>query len=145
MKSVILVILFMCLVSCGKNNPTVSGRDGTNGLNSSCTVITLAVGQPGAPNGGAVINCSDGSSSVVLNGTPGNSGTIVAPVQFCSGITTYPNTFNELGICVDNKVYGIYSLNGGFMTLLPPGAYSSNGVNSSCNFTIEANCIVVQN
>jgi hypothetical protein len=42
-------------------------------------------------------------------------------------------------------MYGVYSDNGGFLSELPPGEYSSDGINASCSFTIGANCSVTQN
>lgn len=61
-------------------------------------------------------------------------------VQFCPGITTYPSTFNEIGFCINNQLWAVYSANNGFLTLVPPGNYSSNAIGSSCNFTVNANC-----
>lgn len=170
MKSVytLLVVLYallilLALAGCGgmfqgpRGLPGVPGIGITGGTGpggvdgTGCTVATLAVGSPGAPNGGALVTCSDGSSSVVFNGSAGVNGTngqdavSITPVQFCSGFTqTYPNTFAESGICIGNVLYGVYSANGGFLAELPPGTYSSNGINSSCTFTIGADCVVSQ-
>ena len=129
------------------------GLNGSNGKN--CSVASLAVGSVFAANGGSLITCPDGSSSVVLNGKAGTngsvgatgqagvSGTIITPVKFCAGFTqNYPSTFAESGLCINNKIYGVYSAHDGFLAELPPGNYSSNGINSSCSFTIKANCVV---
>ena len=78
-------------------------------------------------------------------GDPGQPGTQITTIQFCKGITpTYPSTFPEIGICIDNQLYAVYSANGGFMVLVTPGTYSSNGINASCTFTVGPNCEVTQ-
>jgi len=78
-------------------------------------------------------------------GDPGQPGTQITTIQFCKGITpTYPSTFPEIGICLDNQLYAVYSANGGFMVLVTPGTYSSNGINASCTFTVGPNCEVTQ-
>jgi hypothetical protein len=75
-------------------------------------------------------------------GAPGINGTSVTVVKLCPGTTTYPSKFVEVAFCINNKLYGTYSANGGFSTELPPGTYGSNGINASCNFVIAANCVV---
>jgi hypothetical protein len=149
------------LVACTNGTSSVvlngaigaQGISGENGLNgSSCSVSMLAVGSVVAPNGGSLITCSDGTSNVVLNGAvgsqgiaglqgiPGTPGTVIEPIQFCQGFTqSYPSVFAENGLLINGIMYGIYSANGGFMAELPPGQYSSNGINASCTFTINAN------
>jgi hypothetical protein len=78
-------------------------------------------------------------------GLPGLNATPVTTVRFCpSNTAVYPTTFPEYGICLGGQLYGVYSANGGFLALLPPGAYSSDGINDSCTFTIKANCVVSQ-
>jgi hypothetical protein len=78
-----------------------------------------------------------------LNGNNGSPGTVVTPIQFCPNVTAgYPNNFPEYGLCVNNQMYGVYSTNGGFLALLPPGEYSSDGVNADCTFEIEVDCVV---
>lgn len=75
-------------------------------------------------------------------GIPGAYGTTVTPVQFCPGTTTYPTTFNEVGFCIGGSLYAVYSANDGFLTLIPPGTYSSNAIGSSCSFTVLPNCVI---
>lgn len=78
-------------------------------------------------------------------GLNGVNGTVVTPIQVCSGITpTYPSNFPEYVFCINNQMYGVYSANGGFMTLLTEGSYSSEGINASCTFTVGANCTLSQ-
>lgn len=138
------VIGFILLSGCGKQGaPGIPGNPGSPA--SPCSVTSIAIGQPEAPNGGSLISCPDGSSSLVLNGTNGMAGTTVTPIQFCPGVTTYPNEFNELGFCILGNIYAVYSIPGAFMTLIPPGEYSSTGVNSTCTFTVGINCSITQN
>lgn len=86
-----------------------------------------------------VCNGTSGTDGVNgTNGSNGLNGSSVTVVQFCQGTTTYPTAFLEVGLVIAGKMYGVYSINNGFLTYLPPGAYSSNAVGSSCNFTINA-------
>lgn len=91
-------------------------------------------GQQGI-QGVAGANGTNGSNGV--NGTNGANGTVIAPIKFCNNPPTYPSIFPEYGLCIDNVLYGVYSANGGFLAQLPNGSYSSNGINSSCSFTIN--------
>lgn len=67
----------------------------------------------------------------------------ITPVQFCPNTTTYPTTFSEVAFCIDNNLYAVYSENDGFLSLIPPGNYISNGINSTCTFHVLPNCIVL--
>jgi len=78
-------------------------------------------------------------------GPRGADGTQITIVQFCPGVTpTYPTTFPEVGLCIDNQLYAVYSANNGFLVLVTPGRYSSNAIGSSCSFTVLPNCVVNQ-
>lgn len=74
------------------------------------------------------------------SGRDGLNGTTITMVQLCPGTSHYPSVFIEVAFCVDNSLYATYSANGGFSTMLPPGAYSSNAIGSSCNFTVVSGC-----
>lgn len=120
-----------------QDEPTIGSRPATS---IECAMGGVVV----------LINGSPSPSSVICNGaagtpgTPGHDGVDLTPisfVQFCQGVQpSYPDSFAEIGICVNHNLYGVYSANGGFMVLLPPGAYSSNGINASCGFTVTADC-----
>ena len=153
---ILLFVFATFITGCGRGSPGPQGRPGPAGSpgpqgspGPSCTVVSVEPSEP-APNGGAEISCPDGSQSLVLNGTngtdgaPGTPGTVVQPVQLCDGVQTYPSTFIESAFCLGGKLYGVYSVNGGFLAELPPGQYSSNGVGSSCTFTIGENCQVTR-
>jgi len=138
------------------------GGYGTSFISQPCTVTTITPEQGVAPNGGSLISCPDGTKSLVLNGVPGAqgptgpigpqgnqgapgpqgspgiNGTTVTAVQFCPhSVPHYPSTFPEVGFCIADNLYAVYSVNGGFLTKLTSGAYKSNAVGSSCNFTIS--------
>lgn len=117
MKYIILVFI-LSLIACGGN--------GTNDITSPVQTCTIS---------NNTITCPDGSKVTL----PTNNFTIV---QFCPGITSYPQTFSEIGFCINNQLYAVYSANDGFLTLVPPGTYSSNGINSSCTFNVGLNCEV---
>lgn len=119
MKNLLIAILAMFAINaCSK----FKGDTGATGQ----TGATGSAGQNGA------------TGAVGPQGVPGISGLTI--VKFCPGDTVYPTTFNEIGFCLEGKVYGTYSANDGFSSELPPGAYTSNGIGSSCNFTILDNC-----
>lgn len=91
-----------------------------------------------------VLSCgySKQDTNTGLTGPAGKDGTVVTVVQLCLGTTTYPNNFVEVAFCIDNKLYGTYSANGGFSTELAPGTYSSNAIGNSCTLIIQDNCVV---
>jgi len=74
-------------------------------------------------------------------GPQGADGQIATVVKLCPGAPSYGH-FIEVALCINNKLFGVYSANGGFMTELPPGNYSSSGIGSACNLTVLPNCVV---
>lgn len=132
MQKLILFLAIVCAIvlllpACGKphDGTSIVGPSGNTGL----TGVQGPTGAPGIAG---------------PQGEPGVDASPVTVVQLCPGTTVYPNKFVEVAFCIDGQLYGTYSANGGFSTLLPPGVYSSNGVGSSCNFTIGNNCEVIQ-
>lgn len=118
-----------------------NGLSGTNGSDgSSCSTQALATG--------ALISCTNGTSAYIANGAVGPAGASAPPsssvtiVALCGGATVYPVNFVEVGICLNNKLYGVYSENSGFMTEIVPGAYHSNAHGNSCNLNVGLNCQV---
>lgn len=71
------------------------------------------------------------------NGSNGLDSTPIAVVNLCTEAPSYPGVFVEVALLINNRLYAVYSQNGGFMTYLPPGNYSSNGIGSACNFTVN--------
>ncbi len=163
----ILAALFIFLMStggCGKNDGVYyaepqrgergekgdHGQDGKDGAKGE-------KGDPGAqglqgiqgavgPQGLQGIMGPSGPQGVIgpagIPGVSGAPGTLVTFVKFCNEVTNYPSTFPEYGLCVSGQLFAVYSTHGGFGVLVPPGYYSSHGVNSSCNFTVGANCAI---
>jgi len=115
-------LIYLMLLFAGCGNPTVF-------------VPTPIPGPSGAP----------GQSIVGPPGPASSPMPQVTVVELChTCVPSYPGTFAEYGLCIDNVLYGVYSEQGGFLAELPPGNYSSNGINCSCNLTVGTNCQVVQ-
>lgn len=130
-----IVLGLLTLTACGQQG--AQGIQGPPGNSNGCSAQTISISSV-APNGGSMIECSDGTSSLILNGSNGVPGSLGIPVKFCTGITTYPSTFIEVGFIIQGAIYAVYSANGGFLTQIPPGYYTSNAIGSSCNFTVNA-------
>lgn len=126
MKPIIL-LLALALVACApeKGDRGLNGEHGENGES----------GERG-PKGDS--NVGDPG----IDGQNGTDGTQVTIVKLCPGETTYPSTFVEVALCIEGKLYAVYSTHGGFMTEVPPGSYSSNAVGSKCDFIVGPNCQV---
>lgn len=123
-KVALVVLVAMNLTACGRTHyEYYTGTQGPKGD----TGATGATGEAGA------------------DGADGSDASPVTFVKFCPGATTYPSKFVEGGFCIQGKLYGTYSANGGFSTELPPGTYGSHGINASCNFTILPNCQISNN
>lgn len=124
---VVLVVSFLmtCIVNC-QGPEGIQGVDGVQGNQGSAG----ADGSQGAqgPSGPA--------------GSPGLNATPVTVVQLCPGATSYPGVFVEVALCINNKLYAVYSIPGSFLTLLPPGSYTSSGIHSACNLTVGPGCQV---
>lgn len=110
---VLLLMLMYVLTGCAP----VQGPRGETGLPGA----TGPQGSPGIP------------------GLPGLDATPITTVSFCGGPSVYPSNFPEYGIVIGGNIYGVYSANGGFLALLPPGLYLSNAIGSTCTFTINVN------
>src|ERR1700689_3913792 len=112
-------IVLMLMLSAFRSPKGESGNDGAS-----------IVGPQGAP-GQSIVGPVGPAGAPGLNGTNGIDATPVTIVQFCSNVTpTYPSVFPEYGICLGGQLYGVYSANGGFLALLPPGEYNSNAIGS---------------
>lgn len=135
------LLLVGCNTYLGRDIPGPKGEVGPVGApGTSCFVSQTP--------SGAAIACSDGSSAPISNGANGSNGTngtdgsdaTIGIVQFCSGSTSYPTTFVEVGFCINNELWAVYSENNGFLVKVPPGVYQSHGHNSSCAFIVAPNC-----
>jgi hypothetical protein len=105
-------------------------------------VCNGAQGSTGPQGNAGAAGATGAPGNTGPQGAPGSPGTTISIIQFCSGTTTYPSAFLEIGFCIDNSIYAAYSANDGFLTLVPPGVYSSDGINASCTFTVQPNCVV---
>lgn len=124
--SIVLITLLLCM-SCGPAPiPGPKGDTGAPGIQG----VTGPTGNPGESG-------KDGE-----DGAPGKDATPVTVVPLCPGTTAYPTRFVEIAFCIDGKLYAVYSTNNGFETQLVPGAYYSNAIGSTCNFSVGANCEV---
>jgi len=166
-----LVVVVTFATGCASQGPPgtpgATGPSGAPGISPAApaiSIITATTAQ--CPNGGSVIvinttdtvvcNGDTGPQGIVgpqgipgttgglgPQGAPGTDITPITAVQFCPNVTpSYPSTFPETGLCIAGNMYGVYSENGGFLTYLPPGAYSSDGIDASCTFTIGTNCSI---
>lgn len=119
MRNYIIVVLLL-LASCAPR-PGLNGATGETGNPG-------AVG-PSGPKGD--------------QGNPGQDLTPVTLIKFCANsVASYPLVFPEYGLCINHQIYAVYSTNGGFLTVIPPGRYNSNAVGSVCDFTVAANCVI---
>ena len=152
MKKMLMgIVIVACLTGCGKpgkdGSSGVNGIGGLNGIDGSSCSAHAVLANPAAPNGATLVECTNGTSNLVLNGINGVKGVdghsvSFDPIQFCPAAPHYPSTFPEVGFCIDDQLYGVYSANGGFMAVIQPGAWQSQGIGSSCSFVVEAHCKV---
>ena len=143
MQLIVTIMALLIFWGCGQDNSPIvgvgpagpQGPAGANGQNGSQ-----------GPQGVAGATGATGAQGVAgATGVAGTNGTTITPVQLCQACqSVYPTTFPESALCINNRLYGVYSVNDGFLALLPDGAYSSDGINCSCNFTIKG-CTITGN
>lgn len=114
------LLLLLLLTACAPQN----GTDGKTGAQGNIGPMGPS-GNPG------------------LQGPAGINGTVITLIQFCPGTPSYPSTFPEVGMCINNQIYAVYSANDGFLTLIPPGTYNSNAIGSTCSFQVLPDCQVM--
>lgn len=127
-------------VSNGKDG--VDGKDGAQGVkgdtgNTGITGATGAQGQKGD------MGSKGDTGSQGIPGVQGIPGSSVTTVKFCDDyVPVYPSSFPEYGICIDNKLYGVYysSSLGVFLAYLPPGTYRSTNNSQACIFAVTSGC-----
>ncbi len=123
-------VLILTLSACGR--PEKGDRGDAGVSKQGETGEKGDIGLPGSP----------GESIVGPPGASGVDATPVTIVKLCPGTTAYPGVYVEVALCLNNKLYGVYSANGGFLSEFPPGNYYSDGIGSACNLTVLANCVV---
>lgn len=131
--------------SCGQN-PDGSNIGGSvvnfakdvlgTGSYASCDPIESSVlicnGATGATGETGATGATGAQGQAGINATP------ITIVQFCPGTPQYPSVFPEIGLCLNNHIYAVYSANNGFLVILTPGLYQSNAIGSSCTFSVPA-------
>ena|ERR1017187_5690980 len=129
MKALITFFLIVGIIGCDKSTQGEPGKTGAVGPTGNQGIQGMT-----GPQG------SQGTA-----GSPGQDATPVTAIQLCPNVApVYPSTFPEWVLCIDNQLYGVYSDHGGFWALLPPGTYTSDGINASCTVVIGEGCQVSQ-
>jgi hypothetical protein len=149
-----LILIILGLITFGLTGCKpidIKGSQGTPG--ATVPVLTAPATSLQCSNGGMQVTVGTTITVICngLNGLTGQTGATgstgatgaagtdasIQVVTFCPGVTTYPSAFLEVGLIINGNLYGVYSLNGGFLSELPPGNYTSDGVGASCNFTVN--------
>jgi len=166
-----MIMALVLLSACGRPHDGVNGSNGHDGAVGAtgadgigCTETPVPA-NGNAPNGGTLITCSNGSNLILngtngLNGTDGTDGTngtngsdgaagtsfAFSSIQFCAGTPSYSaGNFPEIGFCINNVLYGVYSANGGYLTVIQQGTWSSDPVGTAqCTFTVGPDCKVTR-
>lgn len=102
---------------------------------SACGITTVGPAGPMGPQG-----------TPGVNGLPGTPGTVITVVQFCSGASSYPSVFPEMGLCDNGTIYAILDQSNGYdyFTAIVPGQYASETTGLSCTFTVGSNCSITE-
>lgn len=143
MKYLILVAA-IALAGCAerKVEATVQGAAGTNG--SSCTTHQM--------EGGAIISCTDGTSSIVYNGVNGLTGAtgatgsdgILEVINPCGEEFANDEVFLRLS---SGRILALYDggPNQDRLVLLAPGNYISTdtAASKSCSFTVTSDYKII--
>ncbi len=145
-----------------KGDPGAPGQDGsscsvqqiTTGAIITCTDSTSAYIANGS-QGPAGLDGKDGLDGLQgVQGPTGPMGPIGQPgvsapttgtvtvVPLCGGITVYPVNFVEVALCINSRLYAVYSEHDGFMAEIVPGVYASNAHGNSCTLIVGTNCQV---
>jgi hypothetical protein len=116
----IVLIFTLCLIACGDGGVSTDVSQV-----ESCKVS------------GNTITCPDGSTVTLPTSN-------FSMVQFCSQYsTTYPNSFPEFGVCLNNVLYVVYwSGTDAWLAEIVPGNYVSTSQTSPCSFTVISGCEV---
>lgn len=105
----LILSISILLAGCGPGPQGPAGRDGVDGVNGQ-----------------------DGS-----NGTNGQDGNSVVPVKFCNAETTYPSSFPEYGLCINNALYAVYwDKTNSWLAKIANGTYQSTATGLQCTFDV---------
>lgn len=106
-----------------------------------CNGLQGAQGATGATGATGSQGATGATGATGAQGAAGTNATPTTIVNLCPGTTTYPGVFVEIGFCINSQLYAVYS-SPVFLTLVPPGTYSSQGLGSACSLTVGPNCTV---
>jgi hypothetical protein len=149
----IALILILLLSACAKPKNGAIGPKGDTGAPGSSCSVSQAIN-------GALITCSDGTSTLIVNGTNGVDGlpgidgsagpqgpagapavpsaySVVATVDVCGDGAGSDEIFLRLA---NGQLIAHYAGNGNlqFLTLITPGSWVTTD-QQSCHFTVDAN------
>ena len=141
-------LVITMLFGCGADINPIAGNGQCQGVQTDEGVTIYCPGQSNLYVSNGVAGSPGPTGGVGQEGPTGpqgTPGTQITIVQLCPAtfVPTYPTTFPEVALCISNQLYGVYSANDGFLSLLPPGTYVSNGIGASCTVTVGANCEVI--
>lgn len=132
--------LFSCMHQVDYNRPGIVGPKGETGApgqdgrdGQSCTVTQVA--------NGALISCPDGTSTAILNGTPGADGQTAPATAYTVTELVDPcgpqGAYDEVLLKLANGQILAHFASGAkqFLTIVPPGNYTVTD-GTSCRFTI---------
>lgn len=132
MRKLLCILILFTISGCAKpkDGVSIAGPKGDQGEPG-------VAGSPG-PQG------SPGPIGVQgTPGVPGQDASGVTAVPLCTGQTVYPTSFAEYGLCIGNNLFGIYwDGTNAWLTMLPPGNYTSTSTSVPCTLTIGASCSV---
>jgi len=140
-----LLLVLCCLAFVVATTGCAPGRTGDTGSPGKdqppVSIITVPATLAECPTGGTDISIGT-QLLTVCNGAVGATGaagqdiTLVTVVPLCPGVSNY-GVFVEVALQIGDKLYAVYSQNGGFLTYLAPGNYTSDGIGAACNLTVN--------
>lgn len=135
-KTICILALMVSMAACA---PRKGDKGDTGATGATGQTGTIGPTGPAGNNGNDGVDGTNGHDGAT--GPRGADGAIATVLQLCPGYSNY-GTFVETALCINNQLYGVYSANGGFLTLLAPGRYTSNGIGSACSFSVLPDCVV---
>lgn len=90
-----------------------------------------------------IVGCGSGNPSYTIAPDPVLP-PVTTTVKFCVGQTTsYPTSFPEYGLCLDNIIYGVFwDGHNAWWAQIPKGNYISTSTGLQCNFKVLDNCVI---
>lgn len=141
MKKILTSLII--LTACGTNTYYLPGNNGAAGATGSSGLIGNT-GEQGIQGSTGIIGPTGAIGITGSEGVTGNSGANISYIKFCNNyIGSYPGSFPEYGICIDNNLFAVYwDGRNSWLAMVYPGYYKSTSTTAPCNFTVLPNCIV---